>query len=284
VQRRVPSYSEGMTLHDGGAHLDRRAFGRLLRRWRASRGLTQRALAGAADVSPRHVAFLESGRARPSRAMALGLGVALDLPMGARNELLEAAGFAPAWREGEGSDAIDGAVAEALQRMMRHHEPYPLVVMNRAYDIVLANVGAMRLLAAFAGDGLDVRAPLNVLALLSDPKLLRPWILDWERTAVQTLALARREALRHPEDRLLAERLRAVSAFDPPGDCDAIDLPPAFVLRARKGTLSVAFLTTLTIFNAPSSAAVETLRIESYFPLDAETEAACRALTGVGAS
>jgi transcriptional regulator with XRE-family HTH domain len=273
-----------MTLHDGGAHLDRRAFGRLLRRWRASRGLTQRALAGAADVSPRHVAFLESGRARPSRAMALGLGVALDLPMGARNELLEAAGFAPAWREGDGRDAIDGPVAEALQRMMRHHEPYPLVVMNRAHDIVLANRGATHLLAAFAGDRIGALSPLNVLTLLCDPTLLRPWILDWERTATQTLALARREALRHPEDRLLAERLRAIAAFDLPRECDAVDLPPAFVLRARKGPLSVAFLTTLTTFNAPSSAAVEALRIESYYPLDAETEAACRALTGGGAS
>jgi transcriptional regulator with XRE-family HTH domain len=273
-----------MTLPGGIPNLDRRAFGRLMRRWRAARGLTQRALAVAADVSPRHVAFLESGRARPSRAMALGLGVALDLPMGARNELLEAAGFAPAWKEGDAREAIEGHVAEALRRMMRHHEPYPLVVMNRAYDIVLANDSAMRVLVAFAGDRIADHQPLNVLLLLCDRSLLRPWVMDWERTAVQTLALARREALRHPEDRLLAERLRAVAALDPPRECDTTDLPPAFVLRARKGALAVAFLTTLTTFNAPSSAAVEALRIESYFPLDQETEAVCRSLTAAGAA
>jgi transcriptional regulator with XRE-family HTH domain len=245
---------------------------------RDARGWSQRSLATAADVSARHISFLESGRAQPSRFTAVRLALALDLPIEPRNELLLAAGFAPAWTGEDGP--LPSALLEAIHRMMAKHEPYPLYVCNRARDVQHANRATLRLLAAFLGDSMPSSGPLNVLRLLFDPTLARPFVLDWERTAAHMLALAHRDALRHPEDRQLAARLREVQDLESFHDHERIwdETPPVFTVRLAKDALRANFFTTVTTFGGPQTAAIEELTIESWFPLDAETDAACRAL------
>jgi len=142
-------------------------FGRLLRRWRSTRAVSQLDLALVAGVSTRHLSFLETGRSAPSREMIVRLAAALDLPPHARNALLEAAGFAPPPSRADAA-AIDPAIAEAVDRMMAHHEPCPLVVMNPRHDVLRTNAGAARLLAFFLGPD-ALAGPLNVLSLLFTP-------------------------------------------------------------------------------------------------------------------
>jgi transcriptional regulator with XRE-family HTH domain len=254
-----------------------RAFGRLLRRWRSQRELSQLELALVAGVSARHLSFLETGRSAPSRDMILRLGAALDLPPHARNALLEAAGFAPTSTRSDAT-TIEPAILEALERMMAHHEPFPIVVMNPRHDILRTNVAAGRLLATFLGDA-DLSPPLNALALLFSPAA-RDVIVDWESTARRVIASAHGEALRHGDDPSFGAWVRSLADTLGPGSDEAADEPalPAFPVAFQRGALRASFYTTLTVFNAPRSAGAEHLRIESYFPLDDLTRRLCEDL------
>ncbi|MFO0633465.1 MAG: helix-turn-helix transcriptional regulator [Nannocystaceae bacterium] len=257
-------------------------FPALLRYWRNARGLSQLDLAAAADVSPKHVSFLETGRAKPSREMVLRLAATLGVPLRDQNALLVAAGFAEAFTERD-PHGIDPTVRRALDRMMAHHEPFPLVVLDHHYDLVLANTGAARLLAAALGP--RAASERNAMALLFDPGLLRPLVVDWEPVARRMLVRLQREALDRRRDDGLSRLLSRLCAMPGvPSDWREPDLAlpseATLQLRLRLGPQVLAFLTTLTVFQAPQNAALEELRIESYYPLDDATEAACRALAG----
>src|SRR5690606_38965877 len=123
----------------------------LIKHWRTRRGMSQLDLALAADVSPRHVSFLETGRAQPSREMVLRLATTLSVPMRDQNQLLLAAGHAAAFAEAPHA-ALDGPVGDVVTTMLAHHEPFPMVVMDRAYDAIRMNDGAIRLLGRFVAD------------------------------------------------------------------------------------------------------------------------------------
>ncbi|HEU4406983.1 MAG TPA: helix-turn-helix transcriptional regulator [Polyangiaceae bacterium] len=258
-------------------------FSVLLRHWRTRRGLSQLDLALAADVSSRHVSFLETGRAKPSREMVLRLGATLGVPLRDQNVMLGAAGFGAEFdQDGEGP-GLPPAVEQAIGRMMRQQEPFPLVVMDRAYDVVRSNEGATRLLAAMVADPAALAPPVNAFRIVFDPRLCRPFITDWERTARLLVSRLHREALERPTDEGLAALIG--SLFEYPGVPRSFRQPdfsapsePTLTVRMRRDDLELAFLTTLTVFNAPQSVALEDLRIESYFPLDDATERACRAL------
>jgi transcriptional regulator with XRE-family HTH domain len=256
-------------------------FSVLLRHWRTRRGLSQLDLALAADVSSRHVSFLETGRAKPSREMVLRLGTTLGVPLRDQNVMLGAAGFRPEFDQPEGAPGLPSAVEQAIGRMMRQQEPFPLVVMDRGYDVVRSNEGATRLLASMVADPAALAPPVNAFRIVFDPRLCRPFIVDWERTARALVSRLHREALERPTDEGLAALVR--SLFDYPGVPRTFRQPdfsspsePTLTVRLRRDGLELAFLTTLTVFNAPQSVALEDLRIESYFPLDDATERACR--------
>jgi transcriptional regulator with XRE-family HTH domain len=259
-------------------------FSVLLRHHRTRRGLSQLDLALAADVSSRHVSFLETGRAKPSREMVLRLGATLGVPLRDQNVMLGAAGFQAEFDPPGDAPALPPAVEQAVGRMMRQQEPFPLVVVDRLYDVVRANDGATRLIARLTVDPAALAPPLNAFRLLFDPRLCRPFVVEWERTARALLSRLHREALDRPND----EGLRSLvdSLFDYPDVPRSFRQPdfslpsePTLTLRLRRNGLELAFLTTLTVFNAPQSVALEDLRIESYFPLDDATELACRTLT-----
>lgn len=257
----------------------------LLKHWRSSRGMSQLDLAGAAGVSSRHLSFMETGRAQPSQEMALKLAAALGLDLRDQNELLVAAGFEPIYPASGGDKGFDAAIESALKRMMQQQEPYPLVVMNRRYDVLRTNVAAAKLLSRFVATADALKPPLNLIQGIFDPAKLRPYIQDWENLARHILTRAQREALGRPDDDELRALLHTVSRFpDVPADWHVPDLSlpmiPVLPVTLRRDGLQLSFLTTLTVFNAPQDVGLEELRIESYFPLDEATEAHCAEWAG----
>lgn len=261
-----------------------RLFPALLRDWRARRGLSQLDLALAADVSARHVSFLETGRAQPSREMVLRLGATLNVPLRDQNTLLRAAGFREEFAEPSVADGLPPSISQAIERMLAQHEPLPMAVLNRRYDVLRLNHGGMRLLTRFVAEPNALESRPNFLAALFDPRLARPFVVEWERVARLLLARLHREVLSLADDGDLAALLR--SLFEYPGVPPEWRQPdfsapsdPTLTLRLRRDDLDLAFLTTVTVFNAPQNITLEELRIESYFPLDEATARTCERMS-----
>lgn len=256
-------------------------FPALLRHWRRARGLSQLDLSLAADVSTRHVSFLETGRAQPSRGMVIRLAATLDVPMRDTNDMLRAAGLEPAFATPGVEAVLGGPLGAALDRMLEQHEPFPMVVLDRRYDVVRANRGAQQLIARIVAEPASLKTPINAFHLLFDPRLGRPFVEDWETLAAQLLLRLHREALHDPRNDALRELQEELRAFVG-DDLANVDLgqpsEPIFRLKLRREDLRLAFFGTVTIFSAPQNVTVEELRIESYFPADDATEAACRAV------
>lgn len=265
--------------------VDRRAglFPALLKHWRHQRGLSQLDLALAADVSARHVSFLETGRSTPSPEMVVQLATTLAVPLRHVNALLRAAGHEPIYDES--SDALPAAVTDALSLLKAHHEPFPLVVLDRTYRVVDLNDGAVALLGALLGAdaGSAEGAPLNLARLTFDPDGAQPHIANFDQLGRELLWRIQREVLADPDDgemRDLLDDLLAMPTVAP--DWRQVDLlvpsDPALILHLRAGDLDLRFLTTITAFQAPQNVAVEHLRIETWFPYDDATTEACRRL------
>ncbi|MEZ4297079.1 MAG: helix-turn-helix transcriptional regulator [Polyangiaceae bacterium] len=260
-----------------------RLYPALLRHFRQRRGLSQLDLSLAADVSARHVSFLETGRAEPSREMVLRLASALDVPLRDQNQMLQAAGFTPEFAEPGIEGGLSAPIESALTRMLALHEPYPMVVMNRLYDVYRTNTGAQLFFGQVIADPSAVVPPLNLFRLAFDPRLARHAIVDWERTARALLSRLHRESLARAGDASLAALVRDLLEYpDVPEDFRQPDfsLPsdPVLGLRLRCKGVDMSFLVTVTVFSAPQNVTLEELRIESYFPLDDATARACEAL------
>lgn len=252
-------------------------FGRLLKEWRAQRGFSQLSLALDCGVSQRHLSFLESGRARPSREMALHLASALAMPLVKQNELLAAAGFAPAFKERRMDAPEMSAVEQALARTLAQQEPFPAVVLNRRYDLIRANAAAGALLAFLMEDlppPADGRH--NFVRLILAEDRLRSRIENWEQIAVWLVRRMRAEALADgigfaddPEmAALLAEpRLNLLARGG--GEPEAT---PALTARFRRGDTRLALFSFIATVGTPFDTALQDLRLEFFFPADAGTE------------
>jgi len=250
--------------------------GRLLRDWRERRRLSQLDLAGEAGVSSRHLSFVETGRAKPSREMVLHLAEQLDVPLRERNQLLLAAGFAPAY-ERRGLDSPDmSAVRRAMDLVLAAYEPHPAVVVDRSWNLVAGNRSIALLTEGAAPELLAPSA--NVLRLSLHPDGLAPRILnlpEWRRHVLHRLA---REAhlSGDPELDALHRELAAL-----PGGTDRT--PPngiAVPLRVRAGDDVLSFLSTVTTFGTAVDLTAAELSIEAFLPADAATAEALRRLGG----
>jgi hypothetical protein len=212
--------------------------------------------------------------------MIFRLAAALGVPLRDQNALLTAAGFPPAFEEPALAEGLPPALRLAVDRMLAQQEPYPLAVMNRRYDILETNAAGRRLLARFVAEPAAAAPPLNAFRATFDPRLARPFIVDWEKVARVFLARLHREVLERPGDAELAALLR--SLFEYPGVPAAWQTPdlatpsdPCLTIRLKRDELDLAFVTTVTVFSAPQNVTVDELRIESYFPLDEATRRAC---------
>ncbi len=255
----------------------------LLKYWRHRSGMSQLDLSLAAEISSRHLSFLETGRAQPSREMVLRLAAALRVPLREQNALLVAAGHAPAFPEPPIERVLEGPVHHAIERMLAQHEPFPMAVVNRRYDVQRTNNASMRLFTRLLADPTAFEPPINAFILLFDPRLARPFVVDWERSARELLFRLHLEALARPDNAELAELVQRLLAYpDVPETWRQPDFsepsPPTFSIRLRRDDLELAFLTTVTVFSAPGNVTLDELRIESYFPLDSATERACHRL------
>ncbi len=255
------------------------AFGPTLRRWRTVRGLSQERLAGQAEISCRHLSFLETGRSAPSREMVLILAGSLDLPLRDQNELLQTAGFAPVFRESPLESAPElTMVRRALEHLLRAHEPHGAVVMNRAWDVHRMNDAAARLFAW----ALDGRMPApevvsNAMRALLHPEGLRDVVVGWERLAAGLLWRTRRELALVPDARTEALLRDLTSYPGVPSDLgSAVDevlaTQPFVQIHLRRGDTDLRFFTTLTSLGTPLDVTAQDIRIESYFPADEATE------------
>ncbi len=260
-------------------------FPAIMKYWRGRRGLSQLDLALAADVSSRHVSFLETGRSAPSAEMVLRLASALDVPLRQANAMLRAAGHEPAFREPAAETALPEGARRAVQMMKDRHEPFPLILIDRTYDILDFNAGA----AAFFGaltEGLAEQdgARLNLARLTFDPGMTER-IVNFDEIGRALLWRLQREALADPDDatmRALVDDVLAMPTVEE--GWREIDLAaptsPTLVVHVRVGGVELRFLTMITMFQAPQVVALDELRIETWFPADEETERACRALVG----
>jgi transcriptional regulator with XRE-family HTH domain len=259
------------------------SLGALLREWRQRRRLSQLALALAADVSQRHLSFVESGRAQPSREMVLRLAEHLDVPLRERNRLLLAAGFAPLYPERSLDDPALGAAREAVERVLRAHEPFPALAVDRHWGLRAANRAVAPLMAWVAPALLAGPAP-NVLRASLHPEGLAPRIVNlaqWrthvlerlqrqvEASGDATLAALRAELAAYPAPRPAGVRPAAVAA-----DGAGVFVP--LQLAADDGAV-LSFLGTTTVFGTPVDVTLAELALECFFPADAATAERLRA-------
>jgi transcriptional regulator with XRE-family HTH domain len=258
-------------------------FGPLLLHWRQVRNKSQLTLASEASVSPRHLCFVETGRARPSREMVLTLAQALQVPLREQNAMLLAAGFAPVYRE-TALDAPELAAArKALDTILRHHEPFPAVVLNRHWTILQTNTAAQRFFGFLLGSK-PALSP-NVLRMIFDPEGLRPLITNWESVAERLIHRVHREAIGGVPDVETQELLRQALAF--PGvprrfrtpDLET-PLSPIVPIGFRKGALTFEYFSTVTTLGTPQDVTLQEIRIECFFPMDEATAANARTLSG----
>ncbi len=257
-------------------------IGSLLKYWRTARSLSQLALAHEAEVSPRHICFLETGRAHPSREMVMLLGSVLAVPLRERNSMLLAAGFAPVYGETTLDAPELGAVRKALFAILRQQEPFPAVVMNRHWDIVHANDAARAFFGMLLGERAPAQAP-NVVRSMFDPDGLRPYVENWEAVAETLVQRIHREAVGGVTDAATARVLAEALAFPGvPTRLRQLDLTrpsvPVVPICFRKGAQAFNFFSTVTTLGTPQDVTLQELRIECFFPADAATEARARGL------
>jgi transcriptional regulator with XRE-family HTH domain len=252
-------------------------IGALLRDWRQRRRRSQLDLALDADISTRHLSYVESGRARPSREMVLRLATQLDVPLRARNTLLLAAGYAPAYRE----DAAMGEVREAVQMILDAQAPNPALAVDRHWHLVAANAVVPKLLTGLADPGL-LAQPVNVLRLSLHPAGLAPRIGNFFEWRAHVLERLHRQ-VEASGDAVLAELLAELRALPAPAQAAPTTpgLAPGGVvvpllLDSPAGRL--ALLSTTTVFGTPVEVTLSELAIEAFYPADAATAERLRAL------
>lgn len=251
--------------------------GALLRDWRQRRRISQLDLALQAGVSARHVSFVETGRSQPSAEMVLHLAEELAVPLRNRNHLLLAAGYAPVYGQRRLEEPEMGPVREALESVLRGHEPYPAVVIDRHWGMVAANSAVSLLTEGVAAELLD--PPVNVLRLSLHPAGLAPRIVNLAQWRAHLLDRLGRQAV-STGDPALGALYDELSVL--PGGGDALgphDLAAgdiAVPLRLRAGGGELSFISTLTTFGTAIDVTVAELSIESFFPADGATADAMR--------
>jgi transcriptional regulator with XRE-family HTH domain len=256
------------------------SVGDLLREWRQRRHLSQLALACDANISTRHLSFIETGRAAPSRDMVLRLAERLNVPLRHRNSLLVSAGYAPVYSERPLTDPALAAALTAIEHLLRAHQPFPAIAIDRHWSLVASNDAARSLMGGV--DESLLTPSINVLRLSLHPGGLASRIVNAAEWKNHVLARLRRQIDESGDPALeeLAAELAGYPVANEPSADTHRTLPlshPVFVplkLRTPLGVLS--FLSTTTIFGTPVDVTLSEIALEAFFPADAETEAMLR--------
>jgi transcriptional regulator with XRE-family HTH domain len=256
----------------------RPAFGQLLRGWRSARKRSQLELALDAGVSQRHLSFLESGRAMPSREMILQLSEVLDLPLRERNQMLNAAGFAALYQQRSLDSEAMSAVRQALQMMLRHHEPFPALVIDPQWNMLMSNTATERFLGLLGNpeevwQRADPSGNRNVMRLTFHPQGMQPLLNDWDSTANVLLSRLHREVTAAPANTGLRSVFEEISELPgTPGQWrnhiwDSTP-PPFMPLDINLGGMSLKIFSMITGFGTALDITADELRVETFFPAD----------------
>lgn len=260
----------------------RSPFSAMMIKWRKLKKLSQLDLSLESGVSQRHISFMESGRSKPSREMVLALAKVLDIPLRDRNQLLSGAGFAPIFKERDlGSDEMH-AVNHALEMTLAHHEPYPAIVADRNWNLVMANDAAQRFIGLM-GDTeevwqrVDPSGNKNVYRLTFHPQGMQPLISNWNEMSTLLLLRLEREVSADPNNEFLSDLLEEMvemSGLDEVRDMTEMFMPLAPILPMEMTTAGI----TLNVFSMISSfgtaldVTAEELKVETFFPADELTK------------
>jgi transcriptional regulator with XRE-family HTH domain len=260
--------------------------GDLLREWRQRRRMSQLDLSLEAEISTKHLSFLETGRSQPSREMVLNLAEQLDIPLRERNVLLVAAGYAPVFAERKLEDPALQAARKAMDLVLAGHEPYPALAVDRHWTLVAANAAVGRLIGG--ADPALLRPPVNVLRLSLHPEGLAPAIANLPEWRAHLLARLRRQ-IEVSADPVLADLMAELSAYPAPfartparpsreTDYGSVVVP--LQLTTPGGPLS--FFSTTTVFGTPLDITLSELALESFYPADPAKADALRTLAAAG--
>jgi transcriptional regulator with XRE-family HTH domain len=260
--------------------------GSLIRDWRQLRRLSQLDLALEAEISQKHLSFIESGRSQPSRDMVLLLAENLGVPLRERNALLLAAGYAPVYLERALEDPSLQAAKAAIDLVLKGHEPYPALAIDRHWTLLAANAAVAPLLGLCSDPDL-LRPPVNVLRLSLHPGGLAPAVVNLDDWRMHIFARLRQQ-IRATADPVLAELLSELLSYPAPaptkparkGHAPEPEAEPAIVvpLQLRVGETVMSFISTTTVFGTPVDITLSELALETFFPADAATAAALRAM------
>lgn len=258
------------------------SFGLLLKQWRSQRGFSQLALAVTSQVSQRHISFLESGRAKPSREMVLQLAEVLEIPLRQQNLMLTAAGFAPIHAETDLSAPEMAAIRKALDFMLRQQEPYPAIVVDRYWNLLLTNNAATRLLTTFiAPEQLQAHfyrdGKVNLMRAMFHPQGLRPFVVNWEDFSGHLLQRLHREAIADGESEQSRALLDELMSY--PGIAETwhqsdrtAQNTMLLTVHLKRENLELQFFSTIATLGTPYDITLQELRIECLFPADEATE------------
>ena len=267
-------------------------LGNLLRHWRDVRGRNQLALSIETGVSQRHISFIESGRSTPSRQTLLEIAQVLEVPLRERNTLLLSAGYAPVYSEEAWNSAQMRTVTKALERILRQHEPFPAIVLDRYWNVLMTNESAPRFFNCFF-DMSRLKSQRNMLHVIFDPEGMRPFVEDWDKVSKSLIQRVRSEATGHVVDEKTEQLLAALLAY--PGGRTGNQIPsqsrpshvgqdfernsptgasilPIIPLSFRKNEKVLNYFSMVTTVGTPQTVAAQELRIETVFPADEETE------------
>ena len=247
------------------------SVGNLLREWRQRRRMSQLDLAAEADISSKHLSFVETGRAQPSRDMLLHLADQLAIPLRERNVLLVAAGYAPVFAERPLDDPALGAARKAVELVLAGHEPYPALAVDRHWTLIAANRAITPLLTG--ADTSLLTPPINVLRLSLHPQGLAPRIANLPEWRAHLLARLRHQ-IELSADPVLVDLFDELARYPVPKvtrppDRDYAGVVVPFQLISERGLLT--FFSTTTIFGTPIDITLSELALESFFPADART-------------
>ena len=242
------------------------AFGSALKEWRGRRRVSQLELSLAANVSARHIAFLETGRARPSRAMVMHLGEALDMPRAERNRMLDAAGFRPAFAARPLDSAEMNPVRRAIARVIERHDPYPAFVIDRHWRVVTANQTGAAVLGAFG-----LAAGGSMLDAMLEPGRAAAVIENWPEVCAHMIARLRTESAHLGGDPVLDKAVEQLTRDPALARTHPADMPAVIPARYRLGGQVFSVFTTIAQFGTADDIALADLRIEMLFPADEAT-------------
>jgi transcriptional regulator with XRE-family HTH domain len=258
------------------------SFGILLKQWRDQRGFSQLDLAITSQVSQRHISFLESGRAKPSRAMVLQLAAVLEIPLRQQNLMLSSAGFAPIHAETDLSAPEMTSIRKALDFMLLQQEPYPAIVVDRYWNLLLTNQGATRLLTDFIDPEklqalFYVDGKINLMRVMFHSQGLRPFIANWEDVANHLLQRLHREALAEGESDQSTTLLKELMNYPDVSEIWQTSSRTAhnallLTVHLKRDDLELQFFSTIATLGTPYDITLQELRIECLFPADEATE------------